>query len=70
MQSNFLLQNTRSCNKVVYELCVMQFWSEIVLFKTKLAKHTCLILKSRIGFQTKLHSTQFNSIINYAQADP
>ena len=38
------------CNKVVIEPCVVQFWSEIIL----------VILKPRVWFQPKLHSTQFN----------
>ena len=44
-------------NKVVIELCVMQFWSEIILV---ISNRTRTILKSCVGFQTKLHSTQFN----------
>ena len=38
------------CNKVVIEPRVVQFWSEIIL----------VILKPRVWFQPKLHSTQFN----------
>ena len=40
-------------NKVVIELRVVQFWSEILLRARS-------ILKSRLWFQTKLHSTQFS----------
>ena len=50
-------------NKVVIELRVMQFWSEIILainFQIELALHAPSILISRVWFQTKLHSTQFN----------
>ena len=44
------------CNKVVIEPRVVQFWSEIILALVCAR----LILKSRIWFQPKLHSTQFN----------
>ena len=42
-------------NKVTVELRVKQFWSEIILVISARS-----ILKSRVWFQTKLHSTQFN----------
>ena len=49
LKKNEWFQN--GCNKVVIELRVVQFWSEIIL----------VILKSCIWFQTKLHSSsQFN----------
>ena len=43
------------CNKVVIEPRVVQFWSEIILVITNRT-----ILKSRVWFQPKLHSAQFN----------
>ena len=45
------------CIKVVIELRVEQFWSEIIF---AVFVHAISILKSRVLFQTKLHSTQFN----------
>ena len=39
-------------------------------FQIKLALHTRLILKSRTWFQTKLHSTQFNHIMNSTPLSP
>ena len=42
---------------MVIELCVAQFWSEIILV---ISNRTRAILKSRVWFQTKLHSTHFN----------
>ena len=52
---NELFQN--GCNKVVIELHVAQFWSEIILV---ISNQTPAISKSRVWFQTKLYSTQFN----------
>ena len=42
---------------MVIELRVVQFWSEIILV---ISNRTRAILKSRVWFQTKLHSTHFN----------
>ena len=46
---------------MVIELRVVQFWSEIILvIEIELALRARSMLKSRVGFQTKLHFTQFN----------
>lgn len=39
---------------------ILQYQNGCVWFQIKLVLHSCLILKSCILFQTKLHSTQFN----------
>jgi len=44
-------------NKVAIELHVVQFWSETIF---AVFVHAISILKSRVLFQTNLHSTQFN----------
>ena len=55
-------QFQNGCNKVVIEPHVVQFWFEIILVKKKIELALCAhsILKSRIRFQPKLPSTQFN----------
>ena len=53
-----LFQN--GSNKVAIELRVVQFWSEINTCDFKSNYALVRFLKSRVGFQTKLHSTHFN----------
>ena len=49
----------QNSSKVVIEPCVVQFWSEIILAILNRTRARP-ILKSRVWFQTKLHSTQLN----------
>ena len=54
----WILRFQTGCNKMVVELPVLQFWSEIVLwFQIELTLRVRPILKSRVWFQTKLNST-------------
>ena len=57
-KSDWMLRFQNGYNKVVIELRVKQFWSEIILVISN--RTSAQILKSRVWFQTKLHSTQFN----------
>ena len=57
-KSNWMLRFQNGYNKVVIELRVKQFWSEFILVISN--RTSAQILKSRVWFQTKLHSTQFN----------
>ena len=55
----FSLWFQNGSNKVAIELPVMKFCLEII-FVIELVLRARSILKSRVWFQTKLHSTQFN----------
>ena len=71
------MQFQNGFNEVAIELSGVQFWSEIILaissfkfqvyyvfqgFKSELTLRARSILKSRLWFQTKLHSTQFTEL--------
>ena len=63
--SVFFLRFQNRCNKVVIELCVVQFLSEIILVTSNETRTAHLFdLKSRVWFQTKLHFIYLNYISN------
>ena len=51
--TDWILRFQNGCNKVVTELRVVQFWSEITIVTSN--------QKSRVWFQTKLHDSKFNN---------
>ena len=52
--------------EVVFELCVVEFCSEILLLIPKF-NQTCAVHSFNfVWFQTKLHSTQFNYLYKYS----
>ena len=59
--TDWILWFQNGCNKVVIELCIVQFWFESIIV---ISNQTCATrlsdLEIMVWFQTKLHSTQFN----------
>ena len=58
---DYIVRFQNGCNKVVIELCVVQFWSEIICVisnRTRAARSFNFEIKHTISDQIALHSVQ------------